>query len=98
MQYVYYSFLVLNVLTFIITAYDKKLAFKKQNRVPENKLLLLVAIGGTIGGLLAMLIFKHKTSKISYLIKFFIIVILQILLILLLFKYDYIQQIYTEYT
>ena len=84
-----YTFLALNVFTFFITAFDKGLAIKKQNRISEKWLLLLVAFGGAIGALISMFLFKHKTSKSSYLLKFFLIVILQIILIWVLFNKDF---------
>jgi uncharacterized membrane protein YsdA (DUF1294 family) len=52
---------------------------------------MLVAFGGTIGALLAMLIFRHKTAKITYLLKFVFIILLQILLVFLLYKYDFLK-------
>ncbi|OXB01252.1 hypothetical protein B0A75_06695 [Flavobacterium oncorhynchi] len=77
-------FLFVNIIVFILAGYDKYQARKNKQRVPENTLFLLEAIGGTIGLLTAMLIFRHKTSKISFIIKFSIIFILQALLIYLI--------------
>lgn len=74
-----YIFLVLNVLAFIITAYDKQLAIKNKKRISEKTLLTFVAVGGTIGSGLAMLFFRHKTSKISFLWKFFLIIAIQVI-------------------
>ena len=88
MQYLIYIFLSLNVFSFIITAFDKVLAIKKHKRISEKWLLMLVAFGGTIGALLAMLIFRHKTSKKSYLWKFWGIVLFQFLPVFLLFYYQ----------
>ena len=76
-----YSFLALNILAFIITAYDKRLAITHKKRISEETLLTFAAIGGTIGSALAMYIFRHKTSKKYYLFKFFRIVFIQILII-----------------
>jgi uncharacterized membrane protein YsdA (DUF1294 family) len=47
-----------------------------------------VAIGGTIGSSLAMSLFRHKTAKTSYLLKFFGIITLQIVIIIALFYLD----------
>jgi uncharacterized membrane protein YsdA (DUF1294 family) len=91
LQYLLYIFLSLNVFSFIITAFDKVLAIKKHKRISEKWLLMLVAFGGTIGGLLAMLIFRHKTAKRTYLLKFVFIILLQILLVFLLYKYDFLK-------
>lgn len=74
-------FLFINVIAFIIMSYDKRLAVKGKRRISEKALLFWVAVGGTVGSLLGMLLFRHKTSKRSYLLKFCLIVFLQIVLI-----------------
>ena len=83
----YIVFIVLNVLAFIITAYDKRLAITHKKRISEETLLTFVAIGGTIGSALAMYIFNHKTSKKYYLFKFYRIVIIQILIAVAIFYF-----------
>lgn len=75
-----YSFLTLNILAFVITAYDKRLAIVQKKRISEETLLTFAAVGGTIGSALAMYIFRHKTSKKYYLFKFYRIVFIQILI------------------
>jgi len=80
-------FLFINIFVFILAGYDKYLARKNKRRIPENTLFLLEAIGGTIGLLLAMLLFRHKTSKPSFIIKFSIIIFIQILIAVLLLIY-----------
>ncbi|RXM42885.1 DUF1294 domain-containing protein [Flavobacterium sp. YO12] len=77
-------FLFVNIFVFILAGYDKYQARKNKQRVPENTLFLFEAIGGTIGLLTAMLIFRHKTSKMSFIVKFSIIFILQAVLIYLI--------------
>ncbi|MHC0444421.1 DUF1294 domain-containing protein [Flavobacterium sp. 3-218] len=76
-------FLIINVLEFIIVGYDKFLARKQKRRIPENTLFFLALIGGTIGLLTAMLIFRHKTAKTSFIVKFVGIILIQIVLIYL---------------
>jgi uncharacterized membrane protein YsdA (DUF1294 family) len=76
-----YLFIVINSLTFLIFGYDKWLAKNNKRRISEFKLLLLTGIGGTIGGLIGMNFFKHKTNKFSFILSFYAIVILQIVLL-----------------
>ena len=59
--------------------YDKHLAKAQKRRIPEQTLLVCVFLGGIIGSGLAMLTFRHKTAKKSYLLKFWLIVIAQLL-------------------
>lgn len=63
--------------------YDKFLARKQKRRIPENTLFFLAFIGGTIGLLTAMLIFRHKTAKTSFIVKFAGIILIQIVVIYL---------------
>ncbi|KUJ62532.1 hypothetical protein AR687_06775 [Flavobacteriaceae bacterium CRH] len=76
------SFFVINGVAFILAGYDKYLAVKHKRRIPENTLFLLAAIGGSLGLLLAMLLFKHKTSKTSFITKFSVIFLIQIVLVI----------------
>jgi uncharacterized membrane protein YsdA (DUF1294 family) len=76
-------FLFINIFVFILAGYDKYLARKNKRRIPENTLFSLEAIGGTIGLLLAMLLFRHKTSKTSFIVKFSGIFLIQIVLVYL---------------
>ena len=55
--------LVINIITFIVFAYDKRQATRGGNRVREFVLLGLSFIGGALGGLIAMYVVRHKTSK-----------------------------------
>jgi uncharacterized membrane protein YsdA (DUF1294 family) len=78
-------FLFINIFVFILAAYDKHQARKNKRRIPENTLFFLEAVGGTIGLLLAMLFFRHKTSKTSFIVKFSGIFLIQIILVYLKF-------------
>lgn len=77
-------FLFVNIIVFILAGYDKNQARKNKRRIPENTLFFFEAIGGTIGLLLAMLFFRHKTSKTSFIIKFSLILLIQVVLIYLI--------------
>lgn len=80
MTILFYCFLILNGMAFSLTVYDKHLAKLHRNRISERTLLGFVFFGGTIGSGVAMLIFRHKTSKKSYILKFWLIVIIQFLI------------------
>ena len=54
--------LLLNICTFVVFAVDKGLSKTQKRRVPESTLLLLGFLGGALGGLLAMMVFRHKTK------------------------------------
>lgn len=87
MTILFYLFLINNAIAFVLIAYDKSLAKNQKRRIPERTLLSFVLIGGTIGSGLAMQIFRHKTAKRSYFLKFWGIVILQLVIVTAYFKY-----------
>ena len=87
-----YSFVflfILNALAFIFIGYDKWQAIKKKRRISEQTLLTFVLLGGTIGSGLGMLVFRHKTAKMSYLWRFWAIVSLQIAFVYGLFYFKF---------
>jgi uncharacterized membrane protein YsdA (DUF1294 family) len=69
---------VVNIATFLCYWIDKEQAQVGGWRVAENTLLLLGLIGGTIGGLLAQRIFRHKKRKASFQGAFWFIATLQV--------------------
>ena len=50
-----------NAVTFLVYSADKRRAKKDQWRVPEKTLFLLPLLGGSVGGILGMRVFHHKT-------------------------------------
>lgn len=56
-------FILLSILLFLLMLFDKNQARTKQKRIPEALLLLLAFVGGSLGGLLGMYLFHHKTKK-----------------------------------
>lgn len=53
----------INVFAFLLYGIDKTLARRRKRRVPEIDLLLVALAGGSLGALIAMLYFHHKTHK-----------------------------------
>ena len=56
----------INLLSFILFAVDKQKAKKKAFRIRESVLLFTAFIGGALGALFSMLIFRHKTQKLKF--------------------------------
>jgi len=89
LSYLQAYFILANILSFLLYAYDKLKSLKSGKnvrRVSENKLLLSTFVGGDIGSVIAMLMFRHKIKKPSFLIKFFIVIIIQLVVFYLLIK------------
>ena len=72
--------LLINLITFAVYGYDKSCAKRRAWRVPEIRLLLLAAVGGSGGALLAMFLFRHKTKHLKFTIGVPVILGLQIFL------------------
>lgn len=75
--YAIYIIFALNVITFAIYGIDKYRARKKQWRIPEATLILLALSGGSVGALIAMQTFHHKTQKRKFSIGVPLILIIQ---------------------
>lgn len=74
--------LAVNVLTFIVFGIDKYKAVRHRFRISVKTLFALVMIGGSLGGLLAMYIFRHKIRKLSFVAGIPLILIVQASLLL----------------
>jgi uncharacterized membrane protein YsdA (DUF1294 family) len=59
-----------SLLAFLLFGYDKFRAGRPGSRVPEFQLVLVGALGGWLGGLLGMLLLRHKTAKLSFQAKY----------------------------
>ena len=81
MEYVVYYFIGINILSFLIFGVDKAKATKNKWRIPEKYLFMITFFGGSIGSLLAMRQFRHKTQKSDFLSVIYLIIIIQILII-----------------
>jgi len=57
----------INLLTFLIYGWDKLCAKREgARRVPEKTLLFLAVIGGSVGAILGMNFFRHKTRHAQF--------------------------------
>lgn len=74
--------IIINIISFLAMFIDKKKAEKEKWRIKESTLLLLSIFGGSIGGILGMYIFHHKTKKPRFYVGLPVIIVLQILLII----------------
>lgn len=81
--------LSMSLISFLLYAYDKLQAIrtsKNISRISENKLLFSSLIGGTIGSIIAMFLFRHKVKKVSFILKFSLVIIVQTIVIYMLIK------------
>ena len=60
--YLLWYLAAVNLVTFTVYGVDKAKARRGAWRVPEKTLFLLPLLGGSVGALLGMLVFRHKTK------------------------------------
>ena len=77
-------YIVVNLLGLGLMASDKIRAMEHRYRIPEAVLLLFAVVGGSIGSILGMFLFHHKTRKAKFRFGLPLILLVQIALIILL--------------
>ena len=85
-QAIVYILIVINVLTFVVYGIDKWKAKNGNWRISEATLLILAVIGGSIGALLGMKVWHHKTMHKKFKYGLPLILLAQIVLIYLIIK------------
>ena len=65
-QTIVYILICINVVTFLVYGIDKWKAKQDSWRISEATLLMLAVIGGTIGALLGMQVWRHKTMHLKF--------------------------------
>lgn len=81
-----YYFIIINLFTFLTFGLDKYFAIKNKNRIRIVFLIFLAIIGGSVGGLLSMFIFNHKTKVDYFIYGLPLIMIMQLFLLILFYN------------
>lgn len=71
-------FLTANSASFLLFGFDKLQAITKRERIPEIILYASAFLGGPIGAILAMHVFRHKTRKPSFQLVLAFLILIQI--------------------
>lgn len=80
MKYAMIYLLLINAAGFLLMLIDKRKAIKNRWRIPERTLILTAVLGGSIGCMLGMYTFRHKTKHLKFTFGIPLILILQFLL------------------
>ena len=71
-------FAAVSVISASVTAYDKIVSkIEGHRRVPEKRLIMLAALGGSAAMLLTMLLIRHKTRHVKFMLGLPIIILIQ---------------------
>ncbi|WP_196000782.1 DUF1294 domain-containing protein [Clostridium sp. 1001271B_151109_B4] len=78
--------LLVNLLLFILMGIDKRKAITNKWRIKEKTLLILCLLGGSMGGIIGMYTFRHKTKHLKFKIGFPVIFVIQLIVVLYTIK------------
>lgn len=73
---------IVNIVGFAMMGIDKQKAIRGAWRIPEASLFLAAGLGGSIGSILGMQIFRHKTKHWYFKYGMPAILILQIIIVI----------------
>jgi len=76
--------IAINLISFLTMYIDKKKAKWGKWRVKESTLFTLALIGGSIGSIAGMHLFRHKTKKTRFVIGFPAVLIIQIIVAIII--------------
>lgn len=82
--------ILINLVSAIVTIYDKRCAVKKRWRVKESTLLLLSFFGGSVGMYITMLLIRHKTRHLKFMLGIPIVLIFQLVTAFVIWRYLYV--------
>ena len=74
---------IVNILGFALMGIDKKKAEKNKWRIPEKTLFIVAAIGGSVGSILGMKVFRHKTKHTKFTVGMPAILVFQLMMAVL---------------
>ena len=66
MKFILYYLLIINALGLLFMLIDKQKAKRNAWRIPEATLLTIAALGGSIGCIAGMYLFRHKTKHLKF--------------------------------
>ena len=66
MKFILLYLLIINAAGFLFMLADKWKAKKNRWRIPEATLMIVAALGGSIGSLLGMYTVRHKTKHLKF--------------------------------
>lgn len=90
LKYFIIYLIVINLIGFLLMFIDKRRAKYGKWRIKEYTLMIIALMGGSIGAIAGMYIFRHKTKKAKFFIGFPVILVAEILLVILIYN-DFIK-------
>ena len=89
MKILYIYLIIINLIAVVVTIHDKLAAVRGGWRVKERTLLLLAALGGAPLMYLMMLIIRHKTRKLKFMLGIPLIFLSELVIVYLVLHYGF---------
>ena len=86
MEILFLYLAIINIIAFFMYGLDKAKAKLDKWRIPESTLLGVAFIGGSLGALFGMQLFRHKTKHMKFKILIPVFLILHIVAIFILLR------------
>ena len=77
---------IINALAFLLMLIDKEKAKKNRWRIPEKTLLAVALLGGSIGAVMGMKLFHHKTKHSKFSIGLPVILAIQVVIVVIIYS------------
>lgn len=88
MKFIIIYLLIVNIILFTLMGIDKRKAKLNQWRISERTLFISAILGGSLGGILGIYTFRHKTKHFKFKLGFPLIFILQLIIIYIYYNYN----------
>lgn len=89
MNFLFIYLIFINILALIFTVSDKHRAIRHKRRISEFTLMLISALGGSVTMLVTMLIIRHKTRHIKFMLGIPLIILIQLICAFLIWRFAY---------
>lgn len=89
MNYFLIYLAVISAVSVIVTAADKVNAIRHRRRVRERTLLILAALGGSVAMLITMLLIRHKTRHLKFMLGIPLIIAAQAAAVFAVWRFFY---------
>lgn len=76
---------IMNIIGVMMMGIDKSRAKRHAWRIPEKTLFLISLLGGSVGSLAGMYLFRHKTKHMKFVIGMPLILLIQIVVLTYLY-------------
>lgn len=80
MKMLFIYLILVNVLSFLLMAEDKRRARRRRWRIPERTLFAVALLGGSLGSLVGMYLCHHKTKHWYFVLGMPIILVVQVII------------------